>query len=133
MPTRRQEKFARVIKEAVSFAIREGLSDPRIEGLVSVTKVETTPDLRNADVYLSIFGGNETAQRKTFTAIEHARTRIQSFVARKLESKFCPVLHFKTDEAFKKTLDTLRIIEQAKKQYRSPDLPQDSEEENMIN
>ncbi len=129
MPTRRQEKFARVIKEAVSYAVREGLNDPRIDGFISVTKVEMAPDMRNADVYLSIFGGTETSQNKTFKAIEHARTRIQSFVADRLESKFCPVLHFKPDEVFKKTLETMRLIEKAKQEYQDNDVDPDEQEE----
>jgi ribosome-binding factor A len=111
--TRRQEKVARVVKEAVSDAIANHLNDPRIEGLVSVTKVEMSADLRRADVYISIFGENEAAQNKTFTAIEHARSRIQSLLADKLYSKFCPVLCFHKDEKFKKTLETMKLIDQA--------------------
>jgi ribosome-binding factor A len=118
MATRRQEKFARVIKGAVSSAIHDGLSDPRISGFISVTKVETTPDLRNADVFLSIFGSDEIAQRQTFTAIEHARSRIQFLVAEELESKFCPVLHFKQDEIFKKTLETFKLIDEASRSFK---------------
>ena len=107
--------MARVIKEAVSDAIANRLSDPRIEGFVSVTRVETTPDLRNAEVYISIFGRDEASQKKTFAAIEHARSRIQSLLAVKLESKFCPVLRFQMDEKFKKTLETMNIIDEAVK------------------
>ncbi len=62
MATRRQEKVARVVKEAVSDAIAHRLSDPRIEGFVSVTRVEMSPDLRNANVFLSIFFANPLKQ-----------------------------------------------------------------------
>lgn len=113
MPTRRQEKVARVVKEVVSDAIANHLSDPRIEGFVSVTRVEMAPDLRNADVFLSIFGKDDAAQNKTFTAISHAASRIQSRVARKLSSKFCPVLHLYRDEKLKKTMEIMKLIDQA--------------------
>ncbi len=113
MATRRQEKVARVVKEAVSDAIAHRLSDPRIEGFVSVTRVEMSPDLRNAYAYISIFGKNEVSQKKTFTAITHAKNRIQSMVAGKLQRKFCPVLHICKDEKFKKTLDILKLIDKA--------------------
>jgi ribosome-binding factor A len=112
MPTRRQEKLARVVKEAVSDAIVNHLNDPRIEGFVSITRVDMAADLRNADVYLSIFGKNDAAQNRTFTAISHAKNRIQSLVAGRLQSKFCPVLHLYKDEKFKKTLETMKLIEQ---------------------
>ncbi|MBN2589755.1 MAG: 30S ribosome-binding factor RbfA [Sedimentisphaerales bacterium] len=113
MKTRKQEKVARIIKESVSDCIANHLSDPRIEGLVSVTKVDISPDLRNVDVYISVFGKDEAAQNKTYNAIVHATKRIQSFMAHDLQSRFCPVLHFKNDDNFKKTLETLKLIDQA--------------------
>ena len=112
MATRRQEKVARVVKEAVSDAISNHLSDPRIEGLVSVTRVDMAPDLRNAEVYISILGKDNAAQNKTFSAITHAASRIQSLLAHRMHSKFCPVLHFRKDVNFKKTLETLELIDQ---------------------
>lgn len=129
MATRRQAKVASVVKEAVSEAITHHLSDPRIEGLVSVTRVDMAPDLRNAEVYLSIFGQDESAQNKTFAAISHAKNRIQSFVARRVQSKFCPVLHFHRDDHFKKTLETMRLIDQAVSEMDERDAEEDFEDE----
>ena len=128
MPTRRQEKFARVIKETVSNAIRNGLNDPRITGFVSITRVQVSADLRSADVFLSIFGGDEASQRLTFEAIEHGRSRIQSLMAEELDSKFCPVLHLKIDEAFKKTMETMRLIDEASRQLREKDLTEEQQD-----
>ena len=113
MATRRQEKVSRVIKESVSDAIANHLGDPRIEGFVSVTRVEMSPDLRSADVYLSMFGSSESSQNKTFAAIAHARTKIQSLLTKRIKSKFCPVLHFHRDDKYKKTMETINLIHQA--------------------
>jgi ribosome-binding factor A len=121
MPTRRQEKVARVVKEAVSDAIANHLGDPRIEGLVSVTRVEMAADLRSASVYVSILGKDDAAQNRTFAAIVHARSRIQSLLAGKMQSKFCPVLRFHKDEKFKKTLETMKLIEQAAGEFEEQD------------
>ncbi len=122
MPTRRQEKVARVVKEAVSDAIANHLNDPRIGGFVSVTRVEMAADLRNADVFLSIFDKNDTAQNRTFTAISHAKSRIQSLVAGRMRSKFCPVLHLYRDEKLKKTLEIMKLIDQAVNKPENKDL-----------
>ena len=119
--------MARIVKEAVSDAITHHLNDPRICGFVSVTRVDMTTDLRNANVYLSIFGSDEVGQNKAFTAITHARSRIQSLLAGKVQSKFCPVLHFYKDEKFKKTLETFNLIDQAVKELNDKD--SDSEDE----
>ena len=129
MATRRQEKVARIVKEAVSDAIARHLSDPRLSGFVSVTRVDMAADLRNANVYISVFGGNEADQNKAFAAITHARSRIQSLLASQVQSKFCPVLHFYKDEKFKKTLDILNLIDKAAKEYKDKD--SDSEDEFM--
>jgi ribosome-binding factor A len=119
MKSRRQEKVARVVKEAVSDCLASHLSDPRIEGLVSVTKVDVAADMRSAEVYISVLGKNESSQNRTFNAITHASKRIQFFLARRMKSKFCPVLHFVNDENFKKTLETMRIIDRAVSQSSS--------------
>ncbi len=118
MATRRQEKVARVVKEAVSDAVANHLNDPRIEGFVSVTRVEVAADLRSAHVYVSIFGKDQTGQSKTYAAITHAKSRIQTLLASKMQSKFCPVLHFYRDENFKKTLDTMKLIDQATRELQ---------------
>jgi len=128
MATRRQEKVARIVKEAVSNAVANHLNDPRIEGFVSVTRVEMAPDLRNADVYLSIFGKDQASQNKTFEAISHARTRIQSLLAARIQSKFCPVLHFHLDDKFKKTLDVLNLIDKAVSEIKKKDTVDEQQE-----
>jgi ribosome-binding factor A len=128
MATRRQERVARLVKEAVSDAIANHLSDPRIEGLVSVTKVEMAADLRSADVYLSIFGKDDVSQNKTFAAITHAKSRIQSLIAGRLESKFCPVLHFYKDEKFKKTLEVMKLIDQAASEFKEKESAEQQED-----
>jgi len=121
MPTRRQEKVARVIREVVSDVIANHLSDPRITGFVSVTRVEVLADLRSAEVYLSIFAADDGAKERTLTAITHARARIQSFLAGALESKFCPVLRFHEDEQFRKTLEVMKLIDQVASERQNQD------------
>jgi len=127
MPSRRQEKIVRVIKESVSDAIMNHLSDPRIEGFVSITRVDVSPDLKNADVYISIFGVDEKTQKKTFIAIEHAHSRLQSFVAAGLQSKYCPSLRFCKDVQFKKTLDIMNLIDEVASEFEDADLSEEQE------
>lgn len=121
MPTRRQEKIARVVREAVSDAIANHLSDPRIEAFVSVTRVEVSADMRIANVYLSLFGGTETSQNKTFIAIVHAKRRIQAIVAEHCQSRFCPVINIFKDENFKKTLETMKLIDDIASEFKDKD------------
>ena len=128
-PSRRQEKVSRVVKQGVSEAIRD-LSDPRIEGIVTVTRVEMSPDLRNAEVYLSIYSDRPEAQHKTYEAIVHAKRHIQTHVAEVVRSKFCPVLRFHQDDKFKKTLEIMNLIDQAASEYQDHAEPEMSLDHN---
>ena len=118
MASRRQEKIARVIRESVSDTIANRLNDPRIEGFVTVTEVDVSPDLRNAEVGLSIMAPKESTIKRTFEAIEHARSHIQLLLGERMTSKYCPRLHFHEDKKLKKTMETLNLIESVSQEFR---------------
>jgi len=122
METRRQKKVSRVIKEAVSDAITNHLSDPRIENFVSVTKVDVSPNLQTVDVYLSIFGGDEKSQNKTFIAIKHATPKIHYMLAKRLTTKFCPSLNLKRDDSLKKTMEMMEIINKVASEFKAEEI-----------
>lgn len=126
MSSRRQERMARVIKEAVSDIINNHLQDPRIEGFISITEVKTEPDMKSAEVFISIFADNDAKQRLSFTAIQHAAGRIQSLLGGYLETRYCPHLYFHLDERLKKTMETMRLIDEVSKEFKKED---DSEDE----
>ena len=130
MPTRRQQKVARVVKEAVSDAITNHLNDPRIEGFISVTRVEMAADLRSAEVFISMFGSSEAVQNRTFIAITHAKSRIQSLLRQQIKSKFCPALNFHIDQQIKKALETLNIINQVTKELKDKEAAEGPEDLN---
>lgn len=107
-----------MIRESVSDTISNRLSDPRITGIVSVTDVDISPDLKNADISLSIMGADAKQAKRTLLAIKHASKHIQARLGRKMTSKFCPRLSFHEDMKFRKTLDTLQLIEEVSKEFR---------------
>jgi ribosome-binding factor A len=98
------------IKETLSSVITaEGLKDPRV-GFVTVTGVETTPDLRHAKVYVSVLGGR-VEREATLKALEKARGVLQAHINRALHMKRTPQLQFLYDE----TLDNALRIDRALK------------------
>jgi ribosome-binding factor A len=128
MTSRRQHKISRAIRESVSKTIQTRLSDPRITGLISVTEVEVSPDMKNATVFLSILGPDERKQDATFNAICHAIGHIQHHLGNELTGKFCPHLRFEKDRKVKNTLETLRLIEQAEHEYSEHPLVETAED-----
>jgi len=109
--------MARVVKEAVSDIINNHLQDPRIEGFISVTEVKIEPDLKKADVFLSIMGKSAEKQRLAFIGIQHAAGRIQALLGDYVKSRFCPHLSFHIDDRLKKTMETLRLIDEVSKEF----------------
>ena len=65
----------------------------------------------------AFFTAPRGVKKKTLAAIIHARSKIQSLLGRKLQSKFCPVLHFYEDEKFKKTMETMNLINQVAQEF----------------
>jgi len=117
MMSRRLEKVARVIKESVSHTLLTRLSDPRIQGLVTVTDVDISPDMKQAVVYLSVIGVDTAAQQLTLTVISHAAGVFQAALGRAMTSRSIPHLRFEEDRKLQKTLETLRLIEQAREEW----------------
>ena len=66
----RRARFASALRNVVAKLIPAELSDPRIRGLVTVTRVEVSPDLRLAKVYVSVMG-KEGEQKSSLTALRH--------------------------------------------------------------
>ena len=128
MASRRQQKVARVIRESVSKTILLGLSDPRVKGLISVTEVDVSPDMKNATVYLSILTPENRGQDTIFEALCHASAHFQHQLSGELTGKCCPKLQFKQDQKVKKTLETLRLIEQAEHEYSEHSLLENSKD-----
>lgn len=111
MTSRRSERLAESIKQEVSKIILYELKDPRIS-FITVTKVEITPDLKNAKVYISILGDDVT-RTKTLRAIEHAKGFIQSKVGAQLQIRYTPILTFCLDESVQKSLHISKLIDDA--------------------
>ena len=112
MSSRRLEKISKLIRTAVSEVIQQDMSDPRIRGLVSVTRVEAAADLRSAKVYLSILGVTEKEQELTLKGIRHAGGFIQGQLARSLATRTCPTLQFYLDDSLKKGFEITHLLDQ---------------------
>ena len=93
----RMRRVNEAVREVVSARLAEGLRDPRI-GFVTVTSVETSPDLRHARVYVSVLGDAEQREA-TMAGLESAHGVLQLAVARELRMKHTPTLEFLFDES----------------------------------
>jgi len=96
------------VRQVLSEAVPE-LKDPRI-GFVTVTGVETTPDLRHARVFVSVFGPERT-RRATLEGLEAAHGVLQSRLARELRLKRTPQLAFAYDRSVEEGVRMSKLID----------------------
>src|SRR4026209_2301480 len=91
----RMRRVNEAVREVVSEAVGE-LKDPRI-GFVTVTAVETSPDLRHARVFVSVLG-NQRERDESMVALQHAHGLFQAEINRLMRMKRTPELKFVYDE-----------------------------------
>jgi ribosome-binding factor A len=97
------------IRETLADALGE-LKDPRI-GFVTVTGVETSPDLRQAKVYVSVLG-NERKRENTLEGLESAHGVLQSRLASELRMKRTPQLTFEYDPSVAEGVRMSQLIDE---------------------
>jgi ribosome-binding factor A len=97
------------VREVVSARLAEGLRDPRI-GFVTVTSVETSSDLRQAKVYVSVLGSDDE-RADTLAGLESAHGLLQQTVATELRMKHTPTLQFVFDESIDRGMRISEILD----------------------
>lgn len=125
----RQEKVAATIKKLVATLLSRGdFADPRVTGMITVTRVEITPDLREAKVYVSVFlpgGGSVSA---VMHGLKAATRNIQNDVAKALPMRSAPHLMFVLDERLKKEQEILRTIAEVTQERQDHEKDQEKTE-----
>jgi ribosome-binding factor A len=97
------------VREVLSGVITQELKDPRV-GFVTVTAVETSPDLRHARVFVSVLGDDPRRER-SMDALRSAHGYLQRRVASELTLKHTPTLTFLYDDSVDRSLRIQEILE----------------------
>jgi len=115
----RRERVEEAIKKEVSTIIHDELKDPRI-GFVTIIRVELSEDLRNARIFYSVLG-NDESRRKTKLALDSALGFVRSLVAQRINMRFATELMFQEDHSSEYSVKIEEILSKIK------DLPSKSE------
>jgi ribosome-binding factor A len=109
MPTARMRRVNEAIREVLGDAITTELKDPRI-GFVTVTDVDTSPDLRAARVYVSVLGSPEERE-STLAGLRSSHGFLQGKIANSMRLKRTPTLTFEYDESVDRGDRISRLLE----------------------
>ncbi len=94
----RPNRIGEEIKKEVVLLIRNGIKDPRVDSLVSITDVEVTRDLSYATIYISRYG-NEQQRQDALEGMKAAARFIRSELSKRLKLRTVPELIFKLDDS----------------------------------
>ena len=125
----RPERVAHMVQQLLAERFARGMRDPRI-GLVTITGVKMSPDLREARVYWTVHGDLE--QRKhTAKGLEKARGFLRREIGVELKLRVTPELRFTYDEAIDRgeRIDQLlrQVHDEGRTQHPEPFVPERDE------
>jgi ribosome-binding factor A len=112
--------LAHLVRDVVSDAISNRISDPRVSRFTSVTSVRISPDMRVADVHVSVMGDEQNGLT-TMKGLDSARGLIQSRLARQIRMRTCPSVRFHLDLGIKKAIETYQSLSDIAHEKSRPD------------
>jgi ribosome-binding factor A len=111
--TRRTQRINDLLREELSDLLRRQVKDPRLGGLITVTEVEVSPDLRHARVFVSVLGSEEERE-DAFHGLEAARPFLRRELGKRLSIRRTPDLSFRRDDSLERGARLLALIDEAK-------------------
>ena len=113
--SRRVDRINGLLREEISRLLSREIKDPRLSGLLTITQVRTSPDLRNAKVYLSVLG-NDEANTTALQGIQSAATFLRKQLRERLRLKYVPFLTFEIDDSMETSDHIFRLMDQARQE-----------------
>ena len=110
---RRPDRVAEAMREEIATFLAEDVKDPRVVGLVTVTGVEVTRDLRHAKVFISIMGG-DAERAATLDGLSSAAAHLRPRVGRALRLRLAPEITFVMDESIARAARIESLLNQIK-------------------
>ena len=109
----KMERVNAELAKQITKIIADDIKDPRMSGaIVGVTKLYTTPDLKYAKVYLSIYAENAEAQQEAYKTICRSKSFIRNMLKDKVQIRLLPELTFIIDDSVDYSIKIDRLLNQ---------------------
>ena len=127
----RIERVNSELLKQISYVIDYELKDPRISvGMISITRVKTTPDLKYAKVYLSFYTDDKDKQKESLEIISKANGFIRNQLKNRVQLRLLPELHFVVDDSTQYGMKIDKILKDLNVQTVSVDSEKDNDKDN---
>ncbi|BAD40508.1 30S ribosome-binding factor RbfA [Symbiobacterium thermophilum] len=104
------------MREELAQLLRDEVKDPRI-GFVSIVKVEVSRDIRHAKIYVSVLG-NDQQKKETMAGLASATGFLRSELAKRLQLRYMPELHFALDESIEHGQRIAQLLVQVREEEK---------------
>jgi ribosome-binding factor A len=109
--THRRKQVEHLIRAELSELLSRQVRDPRLKGLVTVTEVRTSPDLKQARIFISIMG-DEKEKGEVFQGLSSASSFLRHELAKRVSLRHIPELSFEKDDSIERGIRLSQLIEQ---------------------
>ncbi|HEX7102838.1 MAG TPA: 30S ribosome-binding factor RbfA [Nitrolancea sp.] len=127
MTTRRQQQVGEFLREEISEIVQRDLNDPRL-GLVSITRVDMSADLRYAHAHVSVFGSDEEFGN-ALKALRGASGFIRRQLRPRMRMRHIPELTFESDRSMQYADTMTRVLNELHDEPAAAESDESSEDE----
>ncbi|MFL5725720.1 MAG: 30S ribosome-binding factor RbfA [Chloroflexota bacterium] len=106
--TQRTQRIDELLRQEIGDIFRRDVDDPRI-GFVTITDVETAPDLRHARMSVSVIGQPDE-RKATLAAMGHAMPFVRHELGKRLRLKRIPEFHLELDDSVERGTRVLQLL-----------------------
>ena len=107
---RRVDRINGLLRQEISQVLARQIKDPRLNGLITITEVQTSGDLRNALVLISVMGDDE-AKRSALEGIQSAATFLRRELRERVTLRYTPFLRFALDDSIEHANRVLQMMD----------------------
>ena len=126
----KMERVNSELARQITKIIAEDVKDPRLHNaIVGVTKLYTTPDLKYAKVYLSIYAANDEERQDAYYTICRSKTFIRNMLKDSVQIRLLPELNFIIDDSVDYSIKIDEILNKIKKQDEQRTIANTDEEQ----
>ena len=118
--SRRTDRINEQLREEISMLLTRSIKEPRLNGVISITRVVSSSDLRSARVYISVMG-NRQAKEEAIAGIQSAASFLRRELRDRINMKHTPFLTYALDDSMEEADQLLRLMNQVKPSEQEPD------------
>ena len=118
--SRRTDRINEQLREEISILLIRSIKDPRLNGVISITRVVSSNDLRSARAYVSVMGNDQTKQ-EALAGIRSAASFLRRELRDRINMKHTPFLTYELDDSMEEADQLIRLMNQVKPENQIPD------------